>query len=102
MMGADDFNRAGEAGGLFLKPQAMKRFFGEYERWMLERPAREGTGASPGFRDHLKADVEALAGALRAGKEFEPVRWGERHEGERHEMEGPGNTSSAYERAQLD
>jgi len=107
-MAGDDFRKGGEAGGTFLTPAAMKRFLGEYERWMMERPRREGAAVKEGgavgsssdgvsvapsassavesgppatsFRDRLKGDVEALAAALRAGTEFEPFRFAERHE----------------------
>ena len=62
VLDADDFVSGGERPGVFLKPAALKRFFGEYERWMLDRPVVDGA-AAPGFRDRLRRDVEALADA---------------------------------------
>lgn len=78
MLGADDFRSGGERPGVFLAPAAMKRFFGEYERWMLERPRGEGEREGPparSFRDHLRSEVEALAASLRGGGPFEPWRF---------------------------
>jgi CRISPR-associated protein Cas1 len=69
-----DFHRAGEGPGLFLKPQPLKKFFGEYERWMLER-SREGEGEGPRWRELLKSEVEKLAAAMGGGAPFVPYRW---------------------------
>jgi len=90
MLGSDDFRSGGERPGVFLAPAAMKRFFGEYERWMLDRPgAGDGsTAARPSFRERLKNEVEKLAASLRGGPKFEPFRF----DGE--EKEGACNTSS--------
>jgi CRISPR-associated protein Cas1 len=76
VLGGDDFRSGGERPGVFLTPAAMKRFFGEYERWMLERHV-VGGAALPSFRDRLRGDVEALAMALRGGGPFAPFRFGE-------------------------
>jgi hypothetical protein len=48
----------------------MKRYFAEYEQWMLRRP--EG-GTS--FRECVRNEVETFCGALRAGAAFEPWRF---------------------------
>ena len=37
MLGAEDFRAGGERPGVFLARAAMKRYLGEYERWMLDR-----------------------------------------------------------------
>lgn len=59
----------------------MKKFFAEYERWMLNRPgARDALPNRPDFRGLLKAEVERLAAALRDGHSFEPYRF--EHEAE--------------------
>ena len=66
-IGSDDFRPGGERPGLFLAPAAMRRFFGEYERWMLDcgRTGSEGEGR-PAFRDRLRDEVgELLRGAAR-------------------------------------
>jgi CRISPR-associated protein Cas1 len=76
VIGEEDFSSGGERPGLFLKPTPLKRFFAEYEEWMLERPRRaEGSPPESSFRDRLKAEVERLAGALRGGPPFEPFRF---------------------------
>ena len=76
VVGAEDFRSPGDRAGVFLTPAAMKRFFAEYERWMLER---EGGGGGAGerrsFRERLKEDVEGLAAALRTGQAFAPYRF---------------------------
>ena len=73
MLGEEDFRSGGERPGVFLTPPAMKRFFAEYERWMLDRPAG-GAGGSPqpNFRGCLKAEVERFVSALRSVAPFEP------------------------------
>ncbi len=78
MLGTEDFRSGGERPGVFLKPEAMRRYFGEYERWMLERPIvkEPAAGSAPRqcFRDLLKDEVEKLASALRDARPFEPFR----------------------------
>ena len=76
MLEADDFQAVGDRPGLFLAPKAMKRYFAEYERWMLERgPKKEEGPPRPTFRDQLKGDVERLAKALRSGTAFQVYRF---------------------------
>jgi hypothetical protein len=61
---------------VFLAPAAMRKYFGEYERWMLARgDAKEAPAERASFRDLLKNEVEKLAAALREGKPFEPYRF---------------------------
>jgi CRISPR-associated protein Cas1 len=88
MIGEDDFNPGGDRPGVFLKPQPMKKFFAEYERWMLERSAESG-GSTARWRELLKAEVERLAAALGAGTPFNPYRWQRKPE-----TEEPCSTSS--------
>jgi CRISPR-associated protein Cas1 len=38
MLEAPDFQSGGPGHGVFLDPKAMKRYFAEYERWMLNNP----------------------------------------------------------------
>jgi CRISPR-associated protein Cas1 len=76
VVSAEDFRSAGERAGTFLTPAAMKRFFAEYERWMLDRGAGDGgAGSRRNFRERLKEDVEGLAAALRTGQAFTPYRF---------------------------
>ena len=65
-----DFQNAGPGHGVFLKPAAMKRYFAEYERWMLEKA--EGQTS---FRECLRSDVEKVCAALREKAALEPWRW---------------------------
>jgi CRISPR-associated protein Cas1 len=75
MIGADDFQPAGGPGaGVFLAPQPMKKFFAEYERWMIDHP-QEGGSQGPSWRELLKTEVEKLAAALGGGPPFAPYRW---------------------------
>jgi CRISPR-associated protein Cas1 len=76
MLTAEDFHSGGERPGVFLAPAAMRKYFGEYERWMLARgDAKETPDERASFRDLLKSEVEKLAVALREGKPFEPYRF---------------------------
>ena len=58
-----------EKEGLYLRPDACKRFLTEYERWMLHGSV--GTD-SAGFRLHLRATVEEYGAALRNSASFRP------------------------------
>jgi CRISPR-associated protein Cas1 len=82
---AGDFQSGGEGHGVFLSPKPMRRYFEEYEKWML---AREGDGT--GFREAVRHEVEKLCASLRGGGGFEPWRFRAEGEGEQ-----PCNTSSA-------
>ena len=73
---------------MFLKPQPMKKFFAEYEHWMLDRSAESG-GSTARWRELLKTEVERLAAALGAGTPFDPYRWSTKPE-----TEEPCSTSS--------
>jgi len=88
-----DFHTAGDGPGLFLGPQPLKRFFGEYERWMLEH-SREGEGEGPRWRELLKSEVEKLAAAMGGGAPFVAYRWRTGKPAGAAETEGPCNTSS--------
>jgi len=87
---AVDFQRGGEGHGVFLSPKPMKRYFEEYERWMLHLPAevtgtdaaakpdgtdRADAAARPGFREAIRTEVEKLCMALRRGEPFVPWRF---------------------------
>jgi CRISPR-associated protein Cas1 len=65
-----DFSPGGEGQGVFLEHKAMRRYFAEYERWVLAKP--EGRTS---FRECLRTDVEKLCAALRTGTAFEPWRF---------------------------
>jgi CRISPR-associated protein Cas1 len=58
-----------EAGALHLRPEASKRFFAEYERWMLHAPL---TDSNTGFRPVLRKTVEDYAAAVRDVHPFTP------------------------------
>jgi CRISPR-associated endonuclease Cas2 len=65
-----DFHRVEDRAGVFLQPQPLKKFFAEYERWLLEKPLeRPPDGGASGlrWRELLKCEVEKLAGALGGG-----------------------------------
>ena len=56
---SDDFRPSGERPGVFLTPGTMKKYFIEYERWMLNHPESPNGGTvRPSFRDLLKSEVE--------------------------------------------
>jgi|GEM_PF-2124694 len=57
---AEDFEQ-GKPGGVYLRADSAKRFFAEYERWMLHGPA-EG---EEGFRAALRDSVHSYAAAVR-------------------------------------
>jgi CRISPR-associated protein Cas1 len=89
MITAEDFHSSGDGPGVFLTAGTMKKYFVEYERWMLNRPSSQDlSNAKPNFRDLLKGEVERLTAALREGHSFEPYRL-------EHQVQGePCNTSS--------
>ena len=94
MIKEGDFHRSGEGGGLFLAPGPQRKFFAEYERWMLDK-APGGAPAGPRWRELLKAEVERLATAFGKGTPFEPFRWsGKASTPSEPPLEGTCNTSS--------
>jgi CRISPR-associated protein Cas1 len=91
MLQERDFYRMEERAGVFLQPQPLKKFFAEYERWMLERPP-DGGASGMRWRELLKCEVEKLAAALGGGAPFAPYRWVTPDKGT--EGSGACNTSS--------
>jgi CRISPR-associated protein Cas1 len=92
MIQGHDFHPSGPGPGLFLAPQPMKKFFAEYEQWMLERP-QEGGSQGACWRELFKTEVEKLAGALGGGPAFAPYRWLVKEEKD-GTKEAPCSTSS--------
>lgn len=70
MVDEADFQSGGPGHGMFLTPKAMKRFFAEYEQWML----RKAEGRTS-FRECVRSEVESFCAALRAGAAFEPWKF---------------------------
>ena len=66
-----DFEKRDDHGGLFLKPEAMRRFFETYERWMLT-PVLRVEDKQYNFRDLLRKEVANFAALLRAGGKWQP------------------------------
>jgi len=58
-----------EGGALHLRPESSRRFFGEYERWMLHAPLG---GTDTGFRPALRKTAEDYAAAVRDAHPFTP------------------------------
>jgi CRISPR-associated protein Cas1 len=58
-----------EGGALHLRPESSRRFFGEYERWMLHAPLG---GTDTGFRPALRKTAEDYAAAVRDAHAFAP------------------------------
>ncbi len=70
---AEDFEHHGDSEGVFLIPEAQKRFLAAYEKWMLSPAGKDGRLER---RRVLRAEAERFAGALREGTVFEPWREG--------------------------
>jgi CRISPR-associated protein Cas1 len=64
---AGDFQSGGEGHGVFLSPKPMRRYFEEYEKWMLAK-SEGGTG----FRETLRHEVEKLGKSLGSREAFTP------------------------------
>lgn len=60
MFAPEDFRPGPDREGLFLQHESLKRYFGEYEKWMTHAPA-----SRPAFRQCLRAEVESLSRAVR-------------------------------------
>ncbi len=86
ILNADDFSSGGPGHGVYLTPNAMKRYFAEYERWVLRKPPGQTS-----FRECLRAEVEKMCTALRGGAAFEGWRFRAETEGGTEE---PCDTSS--------
>lgn len=72
MFNVEDFVNDSEHGGVVLTPIAAKRFFGEYERFMLAGGQGGGPGGKQHFRRSLQEEVENVARALRDGVVYRP------------------------------
>ena len=83
MLDETDFQSGGPGHGMFLTPKAMKRYFMEYEQWMLRKP--EGATS---FRECVRNEVETFCAALRNGAAFEPWRFREGGESAGRESKG--------------
>ena len=77
MLDASDFSSGGEGHGVFLTPKSMKRYFAEYERWMLVRVQNAAS-----FRELLRTEVEKLCSALRNHSLVLPWHYREEPEGD--------------------
>jgi len=73
MLDDADFQSGGPGHGMFLTPKAMKRYFAEYERWMLRRP-----DGGTSFRECVRNEVETFCAALRSSAAFQPWRFREK------------------------
>lgn len=62
-----------EGGALYLRPEASRRFFAEYERWMLHA---DMGGGGTGFRQALRKTAEDYAAAVRTTSAFAPFFYG--------------------------
>jgi CRISPR-associated protein Cas1 len=65
----DDFGSDGELSGLHLEPDALRRFLGEYERWMLS-PVNGETGRP--WRQVLHREVRVFMDSIGAEGLWEP------------------------------
>jgi len=66
----DDFEQrqAGKKTGIFLKPQAFKRFLSRYDAWMRQ----ERASGKPSYRSLLQARVEKFRSILSNDRSFDP------------------------------
>jgi CRISPR-associated protein Cas1 len=69
ILGERDFHRDPSENLSLLTPDAAKRFFAEYETWMLQARA-----AGRSFRQSLRAEVERLAAAIDDGTPWTPFQ----------------------------
>ena len=67
-----DFEPGEENTGMLLKATSMRRFFEDFEKWMLE--------GRVSFRQRLREEVERFAGWLRDGGEWRPFAFDEPEE----------------------
>ena len=69
---AGQFRRDESGEGLHLEADAVRRYFAEYERWVLFRAAGTSGQAACCFRDLLRQEAEKMVAALRNRGVFEP------------------------------
>ena len=70
IMGMDDFVKRDDRQGLFLKPDALIKFFECHEKWMLHKPLDQ-----PCFRERLRHETERLSVAIRDESPFIAYRF---------------------------
>ena len=67
----EDFDDKGEEG-FFLKQDALKRYFLQYEKWITETFRDDSTGENVSFRGIFRRQGYRLAKSIQEGKIYEP------------------------------
>ena len=71
---ASDFMERDDHGGMVLTPQAMRRYFEAYERWMLTGAGRLGDQIVT-FRDCLRTEIARFTEFMVEGGNWLPFRY---------------------------
>ncbi len=71
----EDFKENPRGGAIYLREAALKRYFAEYESFMIREHSGPATEAGVTLRACLRHQAERLAAALRDSIPFEPFFW---------------------------
>lgn len=74
MLTTADFFRNEKDGSMYLKREAMKKYFAEYEKNMSTEFKHPETGENTTLRKCFRIQAEKLAGHIRGGNEYIPFR----------------------------
>lgn len=74
MLKEDDFYRNQKDGSVYLKREAMKKYFAEYEKYMNREFKRPDNGENTTLRKCFRIQAEKLAGYIKGGAVYTPFR----------------------------
>ncbi len=74
MLGVEDFYTNEKDGSVYLKREAMKKYFAEYEKYLAHEFKHSGTGENTTLRKCFRIQAEKLAGFIKGGPAYSPFR----------------------------
>lgn len=74
MLAAEDFYRNDKDGSMYLKREAMKKYFAEYEKYFAREFKHPETGDLTTLRKCFRIQAEKMANFIKGGVEYSPFR----------------------------
>lgn len=74
MLGVEDFYTNEKDGSVYLKREAMKKYFAEYEKYLSREFKHPETGENTTIRKCFRIQAEKLAGFIKGGAVYSPFR----------------------------
>ena len=74
MLNKDDFYQNQKDGSMYLKREAMKKYFGEYEKYLSREFAHSDTKENTTLRKCFRIQAERLANVIKNGETYSPFK----------------------------